>query len=48
LGLATRSTVFPVATAERAYSIGIVTLKNRTLAPFANVLIDNAREIAMH
>src|SRR5215831_8047297 len=36
----------PVATAECAYSIGIVTLKNRTLAPVANVFIDNAREIA--
>lgn len=36
----------PVATAERAYSIGIVALKKRTLAPFAQVFIDTALEMA--
>jgi hypothetical protein len=35
----------PVATPERGDSIGIVTLKTRTLRPFANSFIDNTREI---
>ena len=36
----------PVATAETAYVIGIVALKKRTLAPFAQVFIDCARDLA--
>jgi DNA-binding transcriptional LysR family regulator len=38
--------LLPVTVVEKAYSIGIVALKNRTLAPFAQVFIDIAREMA--
>ena len=38
--------LLPVAIKETGYSIGIVALKNRTLAPFAQVFIDTARETA--
>ena len=38
--------LLPVAIKEKVYSIGIVALKNRTLAPFAQVFIDTAREMA--
>jgi DNA-binding transcriptional LysR family regulator len=37
----------PVATTEGGYSIGVVALKNRTLAPFAQVFIDTALQMAM-
>jgi Bacterial regulatory helix-turn-helix protein, lysR family len=36
----------PVATIDKSYSIGIIALKNRTLAPFAQVFIDHALKIA--
>jgi DNA-binding transcriptional LysR family regulator len=38
--------LLPVASIEKTYSIGIVALKNRTLAPFAQVFIDTALEMA--
>jgi DNA-binding transcriptional LysR family regulator len=38
--------LLPVATTERSYSIGMVALKNRTLAPFAQVFVDTALEMA--
>ncbi len=38
--------LLPVATTGTNYSIGIVALKNRTLAPFAQVFIDTALEMA--
>ena len=38
--------LLPVATIEKSYPIGIVALKNRTLAPFAQVFIDTALEMA--
>jgi DNA-binding transcriptional LysR family regulator len=38
--------LLPVATTGTSYSIGIVALKNRTLAPFAQVFIDTALEMA--
>jgi DNA-binding transcriptional LysR family regulator len=36
----------PVDIVEKTYSIGIVALKNRTLAPFAQVFIDRALKLA--
>jgi hypothetical protein len=36
----------PVETVESSYSIGIVTLRKRTVSPFAQGFIDSAREIA--
>jgi DNA-binding transcriptional LysR family regulator len=38
--------LLPVVTVKKTYSIGIVALRNRTLAPFAQVFIDTALEMA--
>jgi DNA-binding transcriptional LysR family regulator len=38
--------LLPVAALEKTYSIGIIVLKNRTLAPFAQLFIDCALETA--
>jgi len=38
--------LLPVATIDKSYQIGIVALKGRTLAPFAQVFIDTALEMA--
>ena len=38
--------LLPVETSEQPYPIGIITLKNRTLSPLAQVFINCAREVA--
>jgi len=38
--------LLPVATIDKSYPIGIIALKNRTLAPFAQVFIGHALKIA--
>jgi DNA-binding transcriptional LysR family regulator len=38
--------LMPVETTERGYSVGMFALKNRTLAPFAQVFVDTALQMA--